>query len=70
MPLLAKVASIISNYFSCNMGFVKIDNSAIKSSLEGVRRQYLVGNLKLPQSLPYINVNLTLNCIINPQFLL
>lgn len=36
------------------MGFVKIDNSAIKSSLEGVRRQYLVGNLKLPQSLPYI----------------
>lgn len=54
MPLLAKVASIISNYFSCNMGFVKIDNSAIKSSLEGVRRQYLVGNLKLPQSLPYI----------------
>lgn len=54
MPLLAKVASIISNYFSCNMGFEKIDNSAIKSSLEGVRRQYLVGNLKLPQSLPYI----------------
>lgn len=36
------------------MGFVKIDSSAIKSSLEGVRRQYLVGNLKLPQSLPYI----------------
>ena len=36
------------------MGFVKIDNCTIKSSLEGVRRQYLVGNLKLPQSLPYI----------------
>lgn len=36
------------------MGIIKIDNSAIRSSLEGVRRQYLVGNLQLPQKLDFI----------------
>lgn len=36
------------------MGIIKIDNSAIRSSLEGVRRQYLVGNLQFPQKLGFI----------------
>ena len=37
------------------MGIIKIDNNTIKASLEGVRRQYFVGNLKLPQKLDFIN---------------
>lgn len=36
------------------MGFLKIQNSEIRASLEGVRRQYLVGNLQLPQKLPFL----------------
>lgn len=34
--------------------FIKIPNSDIQHSLENVRRQYLVGNLTLPQTLSYI----------------
>ena len=36
------------------MGIIKINNQTIRESLEGVRRQYLVGNLKMPQSLEFI----------------
>lgn len=36
------------------MGIIKIDNKMIRDSLAGVRRQYLVGNLKLPQALEFI----------------
>lgn len=34
--------------------FIKIENSEIKQSLKGVTRQYLVGNLKNPQTLPFL----------------
>lgn len=34
--------------------FIKIEDSEIKQSLKGVTRQYLVGNLKNPQTLPFI----------------
>jgi len=33
---------------------IKIDRGAIRGALEGVRRQYLVGNLKMPQALEHI----------------
>lgn len=33
---------------------IKIENGTIRRALEGVRRQYLVGNLKMPQTLEYI----------------
>lgn len=36
------------------MGIFKIQNSEIRASLEGVRRQYLVGNLQLPQKLSFL----------------
>lgn len=34
--------------------FIKIGGDSIKNALKGVRRQYLVGNLKLPQTLKHI----------------
>jgi len=34
--------------------FIKIENREIMQSLKGVTRQYLVGNLKRPQTLPFI----------------
>ena len=36
---------------------IKIGKKDIASSLEGVRRQYLVGDLKIPQKLNHIKKN-------------
>lgn len=33
---------------------IKIENNEIAKAMEGVTRQYLVGNLKLPQKLQHI----------------
>lgn len=39
------------------MGIIKITHNEIQASLEDVRRQYMVGNLQLPQKLGFIRSN-------------